>query len=695
MSSKKKLIISMLVVSFVLLSIIATVAIAFALTQQTIKTTLNINYTVEDIDGTASATYTIGGVTESLVAMKGTQVIGDKLVFKAGDTENAGNLMFPEDALALTAQNDNVVIQYTYSNTGAKHYIASMDFAANIEADNMKVEYSIDGTTYSEDRYAVVVPANTSNRSYWIKISIADKSKSASFTGDFDWLLSGCDEQSDSYLSMPKLEFQGSNGAYSVNIASNSQYIGNLVFPREVNGDPVTTIAANRYLTQAQKDQVTSVYIPDSVTRLEMEAAREFGTFQGFTNLETITFEQNETAGAASAQSGSGLKFIDGQAFMDCKSLREFKMPDTVTEVEDGWGYQFQECTNLRNIIWGAGATNIPCGAFNNCVNLEEFTIPSTVKSIDFSAFQGSGLVSIIIPDNLTAIGYSLFKDCNNLKTVTIGKGVKTIYGEAFYNCKNLTSIIIPENIEEIEYSAFEGCTGLTSIEIPENVTTIGTRAFYGCSGLKEVTVWNVQLLRFFEFLSNMENLTVMAGCCDFVMIDAKMDFNKVNLHLGVGVNDISVDIVSSAPASISIDPGNEKYKVKNGCVIDNIEKSLILGLANAEIPTDENLTKIGESAFNYRQLLKTNIVIPETITEIGRYAFMQSNITSITIPNSVNLIKEGAVAGCSSLTSIEFANKTGWICEGVNITFPETMSELVNMITNDMFYYSFDWTRS
>ena len=242
MRAKKKLIVSMLVVAFVLLSIIATVAIAFALTQQTIKTTLNIGYTVEDIDGTASATFTVGGVTENLTAMKGTQVIGDKLVFKAGDTENAGNLMFPEDALALTAQNDNVVIQYTYSNTGAKHYIASMDFAANIEADNMKVEYSIDGVTYSEDRYAVVVPANTSNRSYWIKISIADKAKSASFTGDFDWLLSGCDPQDKAYLSLPKVEFQGSAGSYSANIAANSEYVGNLVFPSVVTLSGIYTL---------------------------------------------------------------------------------------------------------------------------------------------------------------------------------------------------------------------------------------------------------------------------------------------------------------------------------------------------------------------------------------------------------------------------------------------------------------------
>ena len=166
MRTKRKLLISMLAIVFVLLAVVATVAIAFALTQQTITTTLNIGYTVEDIDGSASATYTIGGVTESLTAMKNGQAQGNTLYFHAADTEAAGSLEFPADALALSAQNDNVVIQYTYSNTGEKHYIASMSFDAQLKADNMKVEYSINGTDYSANRYAVVVPANTANKSY-------------------------------------------------------------------------------------------------------------------------------------------------------------------------------------------------------------------------------------------------------------------------------------------------------------------------------------------------------------------------------------------------------------------------------------------------------------------------------------------------------------------------------------------------
>jgi len=344
MKAKKKLIVSMLVVAFVLLSIIATVAIAFALTQQTIKTSLNIGYTVEDIDGTASATFTIGGVTENLTAMKGENVIGDKLVFKAGDTENAGNLMFPEDALALTSQHDNVVIQYTYSNTGAKHYIASMSFDGNIEADNMKVEYSINGSSYSDQPYAVVVPANSSNKNYWIKISIIDKAKSASFTGDFNWLLSGCDPQSKEYLSLPSITIQetATANAFAISVSGTGEY-GSLVIPGEVNGVEVKEIASSSSLSLSQKEQVHSVYIPSSVEVLNNSA------FSSFANLKNVTFEQNEIVSGASANSGTGLTTMGEYVFYGCSSLKNIDIPNTVTSIGKG---SFYNCKALTDFVF-------------------------------------------------------------------------------------------------------------------------------------------------------------------------------------------------------------------------------------------------------------------------------------------------------------------------------------------------------
>ena len=518
MRSKRKLIISMLVVSFVLLSIIATIAIAFALTQQTIKTSLNIGYTVEDIDGTASASYTIGGVTESLVAMKGTNVIGDTLVFKAADTEDAGNLMFPEDALALTSQNDNVVIQYTYSNTGAKHYIASMDFAANIEADNMKVEYSINGTDYSEQRYAVVVPANTSNRSYWIKISIADKAKSASFTGDFEWILNGCDPQSDDYLTIASSEFQatGTAGEYSVKLNGDG-YLpgGEVVFPSVVNGDTVTTIAQNTSLTQAQKNMVKSVYIPDSVTTIGESA------FENYTNLQTVTLEQNEAA-VASAQNNSGLTTIGKNSFKNCTKLKQLIIPSTITSFDTT---ALTGCTSLKNMTIDTMNSNV-VSAVKSLANTNgemHLIIGNSVTSIEAEAFFGcSGLTSVTIGNSVTSIGPVAFYNCSGLTSVTIGNSVTNIERDAFSGCTSLTGItvdtnnttyysegnciitkadnililgcktsVIPNSVTSIGQSAFPGCSGLTSIEIPDSVTSIGIEAFSGCSGLTSVTIGN------------------------------------------------------------------------------------------------------------------------------------------------------------------------------------------------------------
>ena len=508
MNSKRKLLISMLAIVFVLLAVVATVAIAFALTQQTITTTLNIGYVVEDIDGTASATYTIGGVTESLTAKKGNQVIGDTLVFHAGDTEDAGNLMFPEGQIPLSAQNDNIVIQYTYSNTGAKHYIASMSFDGNISADNMKVEYSIDGTTYSENRYAVVVPANTANKSYWIKISIDNKAKSASFTGDFRWLLSGCDEQEDSYLSLTNLEFKSrtdmfGNGAYAASIAGEGSYVGELVFPSEINNDPVTIITQGS-LTQAQKNQITSVYIPDSVTRI---CGESFKTFQ---NLQTVTFEQNETTGASVASS-TGLTYIEYGAFQNCSSLREIKLPNTVTTLESG---MFAGCTSLTSVVIPNNITTIEAGTFSGCTGLVSATIGTGISSVPFAFLENcSGLKNVAIPNNITSIeGYS-FYGCTSLTQIEIPASVTSVDSDAFTGCINLKNIttntlnssvvttiknlanangemnLTIDTVTEIPTGLFSGCTGLTSVTIGNSVTKIQSYAFDHCTGLKSVNI--------------------------------------------------------------------------------------------------------------------------------------------------------------------------------------------------------------
>jgi len=70
-------------------------------------------------------------------------------------------------------------------------------------------------------------------------------------------------------------------------------------------------------------------------------------------------------------------------------------------------------------------------------------------------------------------------------------------------------------------------------------------------------------------------------------------------------------------------------------------------------ISTPNSVTSIGEGAFECCTRL-TSVTIGNSVTSIGERAFMDCiGLTSITVPNSVTSIKEGAFCGCEKLNAI------------------------------------------
>ncbi len=69
---------------------------------------------------------------------------------------------------------------------------------------------------------------------------------------------------------------------------------------------------------------------------------------------------------------------------------------------------------------------------------------------------------------------------------------------------------------------------------------------------------------------------------------------------------------------------------------------------------------EIGEYAFIETNIKK--VVIPDSITTIGDTAFFCCrSLTSVTIPDSVTSIGNGAFLVCSSLNSVKFNDTTYW----------------------------------
>ena len=107
--------------------------------------------------------------------------------------------------------------------------------------------------------------------------------------------------------------------------------------------------------------------------------------------------------------------------------------------------------------------------------------------------------------------------------------------------------------------------------------------------------------------------------------------------------------------------------------------------LSNIVIP--DSVTDIGKSAFSGCSSL-SNIVIPDSVTDIGDDAFFHcSSLSNIVIPDSVTDIGEGAFLYCSSLSNIVIPNSVTDIgdyafsyCSSLsNIVIPDSVTDIGN----------------
>ena len=86
---------------------------------------------------------------------------------------------------------------------------------------------------------------------------------------------------------------------------------------------------------------------------------------------------------------------------------------------------------------------------------------------------------------------------------------------------------------------------------------------------------------------------------------------------------------------------------------VKKIRNMAFFGSDITSITIPDSVTEIGDSAFFGCHSL-ASITIPDSVTEIGQSAFERCNsLTSVTIPNSVTKIGDSAFSGCHSLTSV------------------------------------------
>ena len=246
--------------------------------------------------------------------------------------------------------------------------------------------------------------------------------------------------------------FDEAKGGYT--ITGTTSATGAISIPSTINGAPVVEI-----LAEAFKDNT-------SITSIDLSGATNLKTIGnvafGFTNIKELTIPGNvETVGRwivegcrslASLTIEEGVKTLSESSFYGA-AVKTIKIPSTITEIP---AYCF-DASDIESIELHNGITSIGDAAFRNCSNLKALTIPGSVTRIGQWILENGDRDSSgnWIPNPNTSI------------TVTIEEGATGLSSEAFWGAP-ISTISIPSTITEIP----ELCFAYSSVK---EVTTTGS----------------------------------------------------------------------------------------------------------------------------------------------------------------------------------------------------------------------------
>lgn len=409
------------------------------------------------------------------------------------------------------------------------------------------------------------------------------------------------------------------------------------------------------------------VKLPEGVSRINKEA------FWGCSILEKINFPAKLTS-------------VDDNAFVLCGSLELDNLPNSIlhvgqsafcyvplkalkldrkveigagafsdtpiTEIEMATpcdsilGGTFRDCPNLTKITIGEGLKYIGDNAFANSP-VKEANLPSTLRDVSSTAFSGYSsycpFINDIQPENhIRYIGRVAYQCVDrNLEEYTIKDGTVTLADNLFENWQgNATTFHIPASVEQIGSQAFAGTQIKTLPEMP-GLKRIGDEAFYQCKNLKKVTIpETVEYIGagIFSGCSNIWSLTynaINAECASYIFTNNDNHLEKIVIG----------DKVRRLPGGLF--GGKEFTEVTLPACLERIDDYAFNGCKNlTTINLSDSLRYIGKGAFALCSSLK-NIHWPLRLTAIGEWAFSQTALETISLPEGVTSVGSGTFEGC------------------------------------------------
>lgn len=313
----------------------------------------------------------------------------------------------------------------------------------------------------------------------------------------------------------------------------------------------------------------------------------------------------------------SNLTTIGEQAFAHCPALSEVEFPANSAITELG-----------KNVFYRSRFEN----EYKEKHDTDYFIVNDVLyKYVGTGVDAGGEAVTSIDLTSLTqvkTISDGAFANHTEIKSVTLGDGVKRINNGAFAGCTDLDTFIVSENsqLAYIGETAFDGCSKLlsSSSNVYATETIKGNVVDY-----KAIIIGRV----YYRFL-------------DATATSAIIPTNSAN---AIHVNHIATNAFKNCKdiATVTIDYPKEILSIGKDAFSDTLW-----------IKSGDGFTIVNNILTNYYSGtvgVESDIIVPSSVKVINEYAFgtFANQVATIQLGDTVEKIENYAFAGASSLVSL------------------------------------------